>query len=192
MLIEYLLHTESGIFCFWLEPHLDTLSCPFTQPWKGNGRDGVTVFLWFLKKGGAGSLVRLRTLASPFPACTRILLQVPRARATRQCSISLLSLPLLLTIKFSQHRDLRCCLQWTGGDTVSERARDWPRAARQACWSRMPLRAPPSFAPARGWGGRLGIVADLPLCLEACFRGDNNTCGHGRAWARARRSDLVA
>lgn len=187
MLIEYLLHTESGIFCCWAEPHLDILSCPFSQTWKGNGRDGVTVFLWFLKKGGAGSPVRLRTLASPFPAFTRILLQVPRAGATRQCSISLLSLPFLLVIEFSQHWDLRCCLHRTGGDTVSERAREWPWVTHQACWSQMPLRAPSSFAPARGKGERSGIVADLPLSFEARFGGDNNTCGHGRAWARARR-----
>lgn len=37
----------------------------------------------------------------------------------------------------------------------------------------MPLRAPLSFAPARGWGERWGAVANLPTSLGACFQGDN-------------------
>ena len=54
----------------------------------------------------------------------------------------------------------------------------------------MPLRVPLSFASVGGWGEKWRAAADLPVSLGACFLGGNDTCGHGRAWTRARRSDL--
>lgn len=64
----------------------------FTQPWRGRGGDGIAIFLWFLKKEGAGSPFELRTLVSPFPACPRILLQVqsPGAQTVLHFTVELL------------------------------------------------------------------------------------------------------
>lgn len=42
--------TQSGISLV-----LGILSFPFTQPWRGRGGDGGTIYLWVLKKEGAGS-----------------------------------------------------------------------------------------------------------------------------------------
>lgn len=97
---EYQLSTcciQSGIFLvLGGATSLGILSFPFTQPWRGRGGDGGTIYLWVLKKEGAGSPVELTALVSPFCACLRILLRVPRAPAPRQCSHFTVSLPLPL------------------------------------------------------------------------------------------------
>lgn len=53
------------------------------------------------------------------------------------------------------------------------KGRDWSHTRFAGSWPQMLLRAPLTFAPARGWGERWGAVANLPTTLGACFQGDN-------------------
>lgn len=56
--------------------------------------------------------------------------------------------------------------------------------------SKMPLRVPLSFAFAGAGVRSGGWRLTCPCPWEPVFPGGNNTCGRGRAWTRARRSDL--
>lgn len=75
---EYQLSTccvQSGIFLvLGGAPSLDTLSFPFTQPWRGEAGQGYYLSPDSWRRRVWGPLVELTALVSPFCACHRILL----------------------------------------------------------------------------------------------------------------------